>query len=65
MSLDMADRMVVIGISANNMTARAETDCKKEHLSPESTFHPGDGNKGFRSNPFPHSLCGLGLEALN
>lgn len=44
MSLDMADRMVVIGISANSMTARAETDRKKEHLSPESSFHP-DGNK--------------------
>lgn len=54
MSLDMADLMVVIGISANSMMARAETDRKNEHLSPESSVHPGDGNKAKASfQPLP------------
>lgn len=60
MSLDMADRMVVIGISANIMTARAETDSKEEHLPPESSFHP-DGNKAKASLPAPLSTVPVAL----
>lgn len=54
MSLDMADRMVVVGISAKSMTARAETDCKSEHLAPASSSDPGDGNKA--KAPLPARL---------
>lgn len=64
MSLDMADRMVVMGISANIMMARAVKDRKNtSHLIPALTQIRT--NKGFPSSASTPSPCGLGSEALD
>lgn len=52
MSLDMADRMVVMGISANSMVARAVAD-RKNTFSLESSLKPGEQSKAKASLPVP------------
>lgn len=67
MSLDMADRMVVMGISAKSMTARAVTDSKNNsHLSSALTQETRTKQRlpSLPAPPHPQSL-GLDLEALN
>lgn len=67
MSLDIADRMVVMGMSANSMTARAGRESHKNipHCAlPWPRSKSEESKKPYQESPFPHRLHGLALDVV-